>query len=308
VKRSLGLAVGLLAGVAVDSLTGDPKSGHPVAAFGRIAGAVEQRLWRDSRASGTAFVATCVGGVACLGLVIERATSNRLIYPVAVAAVTWTVLGGQTLRREALALHDFLDRDDLPGARERLTHLVGRDPTGLDESEISRAAVESVAENTSDAIVAPLVWGAVAGVPGLLAYRSVNTLDAMVGDKSDRYLRFGWAAARLDDVANLVPARFTALLVAMVGGQPKEVWRVTRRDARQHPSPNAGWCEAAFAGSLGLRLGGVNVYGDRTERRPTLGDGSPATRGDLHRSARLSRRVTWAAAVAAAGFVIARNR
>jgi adenosylcobinamide-phosphate synthase len=300
--------VGLLAGVVVDSLSGDPQSGHPVAAFGRIAGAVEQRIWRDSRASGIAFVAACVGGAACLGLVVERATRNTLVYPLVVAAATWTVLGGETLRREAGGLNDLLERGDLPGARERLTHLVGRDPTGLVESEIARAAVESVAENTSDAIVAPLVWGAVAGVPGLLAYRAVNTLDAMVGNKSDRYLRFGWAAARLDDVANLVPARFAALLVALVGGQPKEVLRVTRRDARQHPSPNAGWCEAAFAGSLGLRLGGINVYGDRVEERPTLGDGRPSTPDDLRKSALLSRRVTWAAAFAAAAFASVRNR
>jgi adenosylcobinamide-phosphate synthase len=308
VKRSFGLAAGLIAGVAADALAGDPRRGHPVAAFGRAATTVEQRLWRDSRATGAVFAAACVGGAAGLGIIAERATRGRAAYPVVVAVATWAVLGGETLRREAAALHRLLERSELPAARERLTHLVGRDPTGLDESEIARAAVESVAENTSDAVVAPLVWGAVAGVPGLLAYRAVNTLDAMVGNKSDRYLRFGWAAARADDAANLVPARCTALLVGLVGGQRREVWRVVRRDARRHPSPNAGWCEAAYAGSLGLRLGGVNVYGDRVEERPSLGDGAPAQPDDLRRAARLSRRVTWAAAVTAAAVAIVSNR
>lgn len=287
-RRRRGLAVGLLAGVALDELIGDPRRGHPVAAFGAGAAALEQALWRDSRVCGAAYAATCVGAATALGVIAERARP----YPVVVAAATWAVLGGATLGREAAALHALLDADDLTGARRRLTHLVGRDPSRLDESEISRAGVESVAENTSDAVVAPLFWGAVAGVPGLLAYRAVNTLDAMAGHKSPRYLRFGWASARLDDLANLVPARLTALLVALVSGRPREVLRVVRRDARRHPSPNSGWCEAAYAGALELRLGGVNVYGVRVEERPMLGDGKPCAPADLGRAARLARRVT----------------
>jgi adenosylcobinamide-phosphate synthase len=167
-----------------------------------------------------------------------------------------------------------------------------------------RATVESVAENTSDAAVAPLFWGAVAGLPGLIGYRAVNTLDAMVGYRSPRYARFGWAAARLDDVVNWVPARATAVLTVLVaplaGGSPAGAWHAWRRDGAAHPSPNAGRCEAALAGALGLRLGGRNVYGARIEERPTLGDGEPPVRGDIRRAVRLSRAVWTAAATSAA--------
>lgn len=300
-RRRDGLALGLLAGVALDAAVGDPRKGHPVAVFGTAAARLERRLWGDSRARGIAYTTTCVGAVTALGAAAERVTRGRAAYPVLVAAATWAVLGGRTLSTEASALHALLAADDLDGARQRLTHLVGRDPSGLDESEIARAAVESVAENTSDAVVAPLFWGAVAGVPGLLGYRAVNTLDAMVGYRSPRYRRFGWASARLDDVANLLPSRLTALLVAVVSGRPRAVWPVVRTYARRHPSPNSGWCEAAYAGALDLRLGGVNVYGERVEERPTLGDGKPAAAADLPRAAGLLRRVTVAAALIAAG-------
>jgi adenosylcobinamide-phosphate synthase len=283
------MAGGLLAGVALDAVLADPRRGHPVALYGRWVAVLEQRCYADSRARGVAVVAVAMSAPVLAGLLLPR----RL--PV-VALVTWTVLGGASLQREALALHGLLAADDLAGARQRLTHLVGRDPSGLDAGEIARAGVESVAENTSDAVVAALFWGAVAGVPGLLGYRAVNTLDAMFGHRSPRYARFGWAAARLDDVANLVPARLTAALVALVGGRPAATWRVVRRDARRHPSPNSGWCEAAFAGALGLRLGGRNVYGERVEVRPALGDGRPAEAQDLARAAALLRRTTLAAA------------
>ncbi|HET9124988.1 MAG TPA: cobalamin biosynthesis protein [Solirubrobacteraceae bacterium] len=298
--RATGLAGGLLAGAVLDAVLADPRRGHPVAGFGRAAARVEQRVWRDRRLAGMGYAAACAGGAAALGLLIQRAGRGRAGYPAVVALATWVVLGGESLRREAGALHRLLEDGDLAGARERLTHLVGRDPAGLGPSEIARAGVESVAENTSDAVVAPLFWGAVAGVPGLLGYRAVNTLDAMVGHRSPRYQRFGWAAARLDDAANLVPARLTAILVAAVSGRPRAAWRAVRGDARRHPSPNAGWCEAAFAGALGIRLGGVNVYGDRVEQRPALGDGDAPESADLLRAAQLERRVAIAAALLAA--------
>jgi adenosylcobinamide-phosphate synthase len=158
--------------------------------------------------------------------------------------------------------------------------------------------IESVAENTCDAAVAPLLWGAVAGIPGLAAYRAVNTLDAMVGHRSPRYLRFGWACARLDDAANWVPARVTAALaVACAKGGRFAAMRTVLRDGAKHPSPNAGRCEAAFAGALGVRLGGTNVYGDVAEARPGLGEGGRAPEpDDIYRAIRLSRAVTLAAA------------
>src|SRR6185312_13821555 len=160
------------------------------------------------------------------------------------ALATWTVLGGTSLAREGARMAGHLEAGDLDAARRRLPHLCARDPAGLDGPALARATVESLAENTSDAVVAPLCWGAVAGIPGLLGYRAVNTLDAMVGYRSNRYRRFGWAAARLDDVVNLVPARLTGLPTGAGGpaggGSVREAWRVLRRDGGRHPSPNAG--------------------------------------------------------------------
>ncbi|HZC40474.1 MAG TPA: cobalamin biosynthesis protein, partial [Streptosporangiaceae bacterium] len=187
-----------------------------------------------------------------------------------------------------------------------------RDPAGLGASELARAAVESVAENTCDAVVAPLAWGAACGLPGLLGYRAVNTLDAMVGHHTPRYERFGWAAARLDDAANLVPARLTALLAValapVAGGNALRALRTLRRDGASHPSPNAGRCEAAFAGALGVRLGGTNLYQGRAEQRGTLGDGRPATAADIRRAVRLSRLTGAAATALAVTAAWARNR
>jgi adenosylcobinamide-phosphate synthase len=189
-----------------------------------------------------------------------------------------------------------MDSGDLAAARDRLRHLCARDPAGLDAAGLARATVESIAENTSDAVVAPLLWGAVAGVPGLLAYRAVNTLDAMVGYRNARYGSFGWAAARLDDLANWVPARLTALLTVacapVAGGSRRRSYAILRRDGGAHPSPNAGRCEAAVAGALGVRLGGANRYDGRAERRPDLGDGRPPESTDVRRAVRLSRAVT----------------
>ncbi|MGW5363408.1 cobalamin biosynthesis protein [Actinopolymorpha pittospori] len=301
-----GLWLGLLLGAGLDALVGDPRRGHPVAAFGRTATALESRLWADNRVRGVAHVLACVGTTAVAGTLVAKASRSAPLRVTTVALSTWAVLGGTSLGREGAAMGALLERGDLAGARERLPHLCGRDPAALDAPELARATVESVAENTSDAVVAPLFWGAVAGVPGLLAYRAVNTLDAMVGHRNPRYERFGWAAARLDDLANLVPARLTGLLAAalapLVGGSPAVALRIMRRDGAKHPSPNAGRCEAAFAGALGVRLGGRNVYyGDRVEERGLLGDGSPPETADIARAVRLSRTVGVASVALAAG-------
>ncbi|MEU0373776.1 CobD/CbiB family cobalamin biosynthesis protein, partial [Streptomyces sp. NPDC006283] len=208
------------------------------------------------------------------------------------AAATWAVVGGTTLGREASAIGDALAAGDVEAARERLPHLCGRDPQALDEQQIARAVVESVAENTSDAVVGALVWGALAGVPGLVGFRAVNTLDAMVGHKSPRYRRYGWASARLDDVAGWPGARLTAILAAASGPDPRGAVRAWRADAGKHPSPNAGPVEASFAGALGVRLGGTLSYGGRVEHRPVLnGDGRAVEFDDIGRAVRLSRRV-----------------
>jgi adenosylcobinamide-phosphate synthase len=180
---------------------------------------------------------------------------------------------------------------------------VGRDPDGLDEAEITRAVVESVAENTVDAVVAPAFWAAVGGAPAALGYRAVNTLDSMVGHRSVRYRNYGWASARLDDLLGWVPARLTALLVVLVRPRAAAaVWTAVRTQAPEHPSPNAGVAEAAFAAALGVRLGGTNRYGDRIEGRGTLGTGTPPAVADISRAVRLSKHVSLALAAVLAGF------
>jgi adenosylcobinamide-phosphate synthase len=225
------------------------------------------------------------------------------------AAATWVTLGGTTLGKTGAAMADRVAHEDVDGARALLPSLCGRDPAVLDGPGLTRAACESVAENTADATVAPLMWVALAGVPGVLAYRAINTLDAMIGNRSARYLRFGWAAARLDDLVNIIPARVTGLLVALcaplVGGSPTGAVRAWSRDADRHPSPNAGVVEAAFAGALGVQLGGPTQYRHELEIRPTLGEGRPPGVEDLRRAGRLSRLVQLAAAVLAAAIALA---
>jgi adenosylcobinamide-phosphate synthase len=295
------VATGLAAGVALDALAGDPRRGHPVAAFGRAAAALEARDYADSRRRGAAHAAACVLAVTAPAVALHRRTRGRPPWQAAaVAAAVWAVTSARSLHHEAERAASSLRRRDLAAAREVLPSLCGRDPATLDAAGVARAVVESVAENTSDAVVAPLLWGAVAGIPGLVAYRAVNTLDAMVGYRSARYLRFGWASARLDDVVNWIPARVTAALAAacaplVTGASPVAVLGVVRRDGGRHPSPNAGRCEAAFAAALGVRLGGTNVYGGVTEARPELGEGRAPEPEDIRRAIVLSRAVTGSA-------------
>jgi adenosylcobinamide-phosphate synthase len=270
------------AGLAADRLLGEPPAAvHPVVAFGRAMRAVEGVLHRDSRAAGVAHATVGVG----LGI-----AAGRLVRSAAVA--TWLAVAGRALERAALEVAAALDAGDVDRARALLPALVGGDPADLDEKEVARAVVESVAENTVDAVVAPACWALVAGAPGALGYRAVNTLDAMVGHRSPRYERYGWASARLDDLAGWVPARVTAALVA--AARPRSaaaVWTAVRPQAPAHPSPNAGVAEAAFAAALGLRLGGQSRYGDRVEIRPPLGTGRPAETADIARAVALARDV-----------------
>ena len=307
------LAAGLLAGYAADSILADPQKGHPVALFGRAARKFEQACYADSRMRGVLYTTVCVGGSAALGAAIDKAVGRRRgLALAATASAAWTVIGASSLRREADAIGELLEQGDLPGARERLPRLCGRDARGLSETALARAVIESVAENTSDAVVAPLFWGAVAGTPGLLAYRAANTLDAMVGHRNTRYTNFGWASARLDDVLNLAPARLTGLLTVasapIVGGLRQQTWQVLRHDARSHPSPNAGHCEASAAGALGLRLGGTNVYGTQVEERPQLGNGRSPRGFDIARANKLSKAVgTSAAVLLSAGALLGRR-
>ena len=306
-------AAGLITGYLLDSAIGDPGRLHPVAGYGTAAGALERRVYRPHRRAGAVFTTIAVGVPVLAAIAASRMTRRHPAARFAVtAAATWTVLGGRTLRREARIMAGYLETGDLPAARGRLNHLCGRDPSTLDEPELARATVESVAENTSDAVVAPLVWGALLGPAGLLGYRAANTLDAMVGHRSQRYARFGTPSARLDDVLNLLPSRLTGLLTVAVapiaGGTPRETLRVWRRDRGDHPSPNAGQCEAAMAGALGVRLGGRNIYFGRSETRPFLGDGPRPSAEHLRRAARVSGAVGGVTVALAAAVAAARSK
>jgi adenosylcobinamide-phosphate synthase len=313
-------AYGMVLGHLGDLLAGDPRRWHPVAGFGRAAAALERLLWRDHRAAGAAHTALTAGAATALAAGAAAAARHARrpgggVLPTALTALTtWTVLGGTGLAREARAVRDALAAGDLEQARALLPRLCGRDPQALDGPALARAVVESVAENTADAVVGALVWGALAGVPGLAGYRAVNTLDAMVGHRSPRHLRFGWAAARLDDLAGRPGSRLTAALAVAAGPDPAGALRAWRADGHRHPSPNAGPVEAAFAGALGVRLGGTLSYGGRVEHRPELNAaGREVTVADIERAVALSRRVgllalaVCAAASAAAGHRRARR-
>ena len=292
-----------MAGYLADALFSDPCRGHPVAMFGSGAAALERLTYADSRRVGALHAGALLGALGVLGVAVERAARRRGPgwTAVATAAATFVALGGTSLGRTGHQMAGLLDAGDVAAARRLLPSLCGRDPAALDSAGLARAALESVAENTSDAHVAPVLLAAVGGVPGVLVYRGANTLDAMIGNRSPRYVRFGWAAARFDDAVNFVAARLTALLVAacapLVGGSPAGALRAWRRDASRHPSPNAGVVEAAFAGALGVRLGGPTQYAHELEIRPTLGDGRAPEVSDLARAVRLSR-IVQAAAVA----------
>ena len=286
-RRGLPRPMGAAAGLALDRLLPEPPGAvHPVVLFGAVMTGMERRLHRDAKGPG---VLHALAGVV-LGL-----GAGALVRSTAVA--TSSAVAGRALVATADDVGRSLRVDDVERARELLPSLVGRDPGGLGRGEIARAVVESVAENTVDAVVAPAFWGSVAGAPGALGYRCVNTLDSMVGHRSPRYANYGWASARLDDALAWLPARLTAALVALV--RPRAagaVWVAVRQQAPAHPSPNAGVAEAAFAAALGVRLGGTNRYGDQVEERVALGTGRPAGVDDIGAAIRLSNDVTAALA------------
>lgn len=288
-------AAALLIGAALDRSLGDPQRLHPVGGFGAVAELGERALWRDSRPWGAGYAALFVGAPSAAVALAERRLQGRPYARTAFAAfVLWSTLGGRSLGRHALALGQAVAQEDLKLARSLAPALVGRDQAGLDGPELCRAAVESVAENTTDAVVAPLCWFAVFGPAGAALYRAANTLDAMVGYRSRRYASFGWASARLDDTLTWPCARLaTALAVALAptaGGHSQQTARLLAA-AREHPSPNAGLIEAAFAGALRIRLGGGNSYGGRFEQRPTFGSGALPGPVDINRAVRLSQAV-----------------
>ncbi|HEX4018091.1 MAG TPA: cobalamin biosynthesis protein [Frankiaceae bacterium] len=305
VQRAAGIGLGL----AADSVLADPPRWHPVAGVGQLASHLESALYQPRRVRGGVHLALVTLPLTAAAAIVQRRLARPGARLALLAAISWAAIGSRSLRREAERLHERLASGDLTGARALMPNLVGRDPTLLDGTGMARAAIESVAENTSDAVVGPLLWGALTGAPGVVGYRILNTLDAMVGHHSERYERFGYVAARLDDLAGLLPARLTAVLTVLlarsVDGSGGEAQRAWRRDASAHPSPNAGPCEAAFAGALGVRLGGPTIYPYGLSSRPWQGDGRDPVAGDVLRAARLSRDVSVAAAIVCAAMALA---
>jgi adenosylcobinamide-phosphate synthase len=295
----------------LDTIFGEPPEAlHPTVGMGRAISAFECRALapKDPRARYLAGIILAlslptlvyVSGRRLLDLTPRRL---RLLFE---ATLISTSLSMRGLAGSAGAVERELRAGDLERARARASEMVGRDTADLPVPEIARAAVESVAENTSDGVVAPMLYGLLFGAPGALAYRAVNTLDSMVGYRAYPYAELGWASARLDDLANLAPARITALLVAAVSGCPLRTLETARRYGPLTRSPNAGWAEAAFAGALGSRLGGPNAYGGVVREGPVLGEGQPPGPDEIRRSVRLMR---WCcAAFAAAAFLGGKER
>lgn len=283
----------VLAAFAVDMLVGDPRwLPHPVVLMGRAIRRLEGLLRRTElplRLAGALLALFLVGGAWLATWAIIQACAR--LHPAAgVLAHVWlfsTTLAPRSLAEHAMAVYRPLVAGDLVQARERVGWIVGRDPENLSETEVVRAAVETVAESTCDGVIAPLFWGLLGGAPLAMAYKAANTLDSMVGHLDEKYREFGWASARLDDLLNLVPARLSALLLAAAAFSGRAL-ATAWRDARRHPSPNSGWSEAAVAGALGVRLGGLNYYDGEPEMRAYMGDPlRPLEPADIPRAVRL---------------------
>ena len=284
------MTTGLLcmSAVFLDALWGEPRRAHPLVGFGRVARKLESVLYRDSRISGGFAVAVLLLPPTAAAAMLERLPGSWLF---SVLALYWAI-GWRSLGEHARRVHEALLADDLPAARRAVGHLVSRDPASLDATGVAGAAVESVLENGNDALFGALFWFALAGAPGVVLYRLANTLDAMWGYRNPRYRRFGWAAARFDDVMNLLPARLTALSYALAGNG-RQALRCARAQGQTWKSPNAGLVMASGAGSLALTLGGAAAYHGTVEHRPALGDGPVPTAHDIPRALHLIRNALW---------------
>jgi adenosylcobinamide-phosphate synthase len=291
----LGYGAEVAAALLVDALFGEPPEDlHPTVLMGRAISACEKRALKSksphARRLAGAALAFALPTLVYLSVRVLLDVTPRPLRGALGAALISTSLSMRSLTRAASAVEGELLEGDLERARASVGEMVGRDTEDLSAAEISRAAVESVAENASDGVVAPMLYGFFFGAPGALAYKAVNTLDSMVGYRVGPYAELGWASARLDDLANLAPARATALAAAAVSGRPISAVATARRYGRLTTSPNAGWAEAAFAGALGLSLGGTNAYGGVVRHGPILGDGRRPEPGDIRRAVGLMRR------------------
>lgn len=288
----------VLLALAFEAVLGYPAAlnrrvGHPVAAPATIIAALEQR-WNRPTASdlrrrllGVALVAILLASSVLPGAVLQGLLGASIPGLTVVALIATVGLAQRSLHQHVAAVLVPLSAGDLPAARTAVARIVGRDTADLEGEAIAAAALESLAESFNDGVVAPAFWLLVGGLPGLFAYKSVNTADSLIGHREPRWRMFGWAAARTDDLMNMVPARIAGGLIALAGGRG---WRVMVRDAPSHASPNAGWPEAAMAGALGVQLGGEARYDGVPTPRPSFGDGRRPGAADLERGLRLYRR------------------
>lgn len=284
---------------------------HPVVWIGALINVMEARLNRPGQPDAvrcmlgcfsTLGVTTAAAGIA---IVISRALPDNGIGFALEALVGSAFIASRSLHDHVVAVARPLGVGNLTAARAEVSMLVGRDTTTMDQPEIARAALESLAENTSDGVVAPIFWGALFGLPGLVGYKAINTLDSMIGHRNERFAAYGGFAARVDDVVNLIPARLTGTLIVLAAASP-EAWRVMIRDARRHRSPNAGWPEAALAGALGVRLSGPRTYAGRLSDEPWLNPGAPdPSTQDVRRGLTIYRRTMAFGAVLLLAAVVA---
>lgn len=271
-----------LLALILERLVGYPNAlvariGHPVIWMGHLIGLFDTRLNDRTRGRGVLALALLLATTALVTVPIAYLLRS-LPFGWVVEAILATSLLAQKSLREAVRTVAAALACSLPEGRTAVSHIVGRDPQALDEAGVARAAIESLAESTSDGVIAPLFFLILGGLPGIALYKAVNTADSMIGHKTERHLQFGWAAARFDDLLNLVPARLTALLIAggaffVTGARPEAAWSTALSDAKKHESPNAGWPEAAFAGALDFRLGGPRSYGGEPVDLPSFGAG-----------------------------------
>lgn len=288
--------------MAVDALLGWPswlfaRIGHPVTWLGWLIAAIDSAWNRASdppalrRAAGVAGALVVIALSVALGWGLQSLLPSGWIQIMLVGVLAWPLVALRSLHDHVAAVAAPLRDGDIAAARDAVSRIVGRDPAALDEAGIARAAIESLAENASDGIVAPVFWGALFGLPGILGYKAINTLDSMIGHRSERHEAFGWAAARIDDVANFIPARLTGFLFVMLAPRRSEALSCMTRDARRHRSPNAGWPEAAMAGGLGVRLSGPRIYHGSATDEPWLNEGARDPRAaDLAEALAVYRR------------------
>ena len=289
----LVFAGALLIAIVIDCVVGWPSRmfdqiGHPVSWLGHFIDSLDRRWNHEENTETLRRTAGIVTAVAVTGVTAAIAAVVQLLLPsgwagiVLTGVVAWPFLAPRSLFEHVAAVHRPLTEGDLASARAAVAMIVGRDTSHLDEAGIARAALESLGENTSDGVVAPLFWGVLLGLPGLAAYKAINTLDSMIGHRTERHEAFGWASAKIDDIANFIPARLTGVVFAMVSGRPRTAMICMMRDAGKHRSPNAGWPEAALAGGLDVRLSGPRDYGGQSSREPWLnGTGRDPAAGDI---------------------------